>query len=921
MRYSSVAFGCFILAIGKRVQAEYRFFYTENDRKLEGTPGPNPFRYMTKGVHNDGQAEHLIAQDTYDSGGHVIMSVDLKEEKLLVVEVYDDAHANVLKEKMMVKGIHLERDTPVYAEQLIPEQQFGGMRGTERKLQTSQEIPYGIDNVFGSDLSPHLTLPQQVTKKMCIIDSGYMIVHPDLPNDADAADPNQGSSSSNPYSYDGCGHGSHVAGTIGAINNDYGVVGVYPGAPDMQIVKVFGSSGSNSCSWTYTSSLLAAGSYCKDSGAKIINMSLGGGSPSPTSEQFWQDLFDNHNMLIVAAAGNGGNGSYLYPASYPAIMSVAATDSSNNIASFSQYNDQVDIAAPGVAVKSTVGIDGYESWSGTSMASPHVAGVAMLLWNNHPDCTNAQIRSAMEKTAQDAGTIGRDDYYGNGIVRYHAANECLADPTYPCCTMPPPPTLSPTPPPPTAAPTPCNNGIDFLLKLQTDNFGAETSWEVTDYGATTSYLSGSGYSSQTYYELDGCLSEEACIFTIKDTWGDGICCGHGQGYYEVWMDNNLVGSGGDFDSVESIELCNSSPPVPPPSSPPVPPPSSPPVPPPTNSPTVDGGGFNGDPIILGLQKQVFKFEGRDGGWYSNLSNKNLNWNMQFKQFNSCPADENMFVSGLSFSTNDHDHTDMNFNSNILIVTTPNAIEECRSDPNAVCLGEGTLHISLDGGKTFVSKPGDYHFGSSSRIVAHNTYAPCSRKWHDYEVSQNDWKNLRNGGRRATQQEKKPIQLLKENKASMINPNTCAGWIKVRGELDDLFQQKGEWSTVYVETPVASFHVEYRRSDIYDRKCDFQSLDAWMTKVSDKMEKEEWAGILGETKYKVYDLNTGEQIKTDRNQLLRGKDDADYEVSGPFSTEFAAKSLGAVGQNHGLTHVVSSVINSVEKSIFGSKASA
>merc|ERR1719197_2130187 len=99
-------------------------------------------------------------------------------------------------------------------------------------------------------------------------------------------------------------------------------------------------------------------------------MSLGGGGASDFERNYFQDLFDNQGVLTIAAAGNGGSPSYLYPASYPSIMSVAATDSSDAKASFSQYNDEVDIAAPGVSVLSTVGGGGYSYYSGTSMATP-----------------------------------------------------------------------------------------------------------------------------------------------------------------------------------------------------------------------------------------------------------------------------------------------------------------------------------------------------------------------------------------------------------------------------------------------------------------------------------------------------------------------------------------------------------------------
>jgi len=338
-----------------------------------------------------------------------------------------------------------------------------------------------------------------------------------------------------------------------------------------------------------------------------------------------------------------------------------------------------------------------------------------------------------------------------------------------------------------------------------------------------------------------------------------------------------------------------------------PPPTPPPVTPAPVTPAPQDGGANSDPIILGLQNQVFKFIGQSDSWYANLANKYFQWNMQFRDFESCPVNESMFISGISISMFGDDDSD------ILIATTPEAIPECRNDPKRVCLGEGTLHISLDGGETYISEAGDYHSGLSTRVVAHNTYAACSRKWHDYDVS--DAKNLRRlaaanksqNRRRMAIQEKQPLQLLRENKAKMIDPEDCDDWIDERSKNNDLFQQKGQWSTLYIETELVSFHIEYRRSDFYDRQCDFQALDAWMTKVSSTVETEQWSGILGETKYKVYDKTTGDQIKSDRDQLLRGKDDADYEVDGPFGRKFAAATSSASESESVLKKMASSLL--------------
>ena len=93
---------------------------------------------------------------------------------------------------------------------------------------------------------------------------------------------------------------------------------------------------------------------CVDAGSNIVSMSLGGGGFSNTENEAYNRIYNDQNVLLVAAAGNDGNSAYSYPASYDAVMSVAAVSSNGNVASFSQYNDQVDIAAPGVDVMSTI---------------------------------------------------------------------------------------------------------------------------------------------------------------------------------------------------------------------------------------------------------------------------------------------------------------------------------------------------------------------------------------------------------------------------------------------------------------------------------------------------------------------------------------------------------------------------------------
>jgi subtilisin family serine protease len=128
-------------------------------------------------------------------------------------------------------------------------------------------------------------------------------------------------------------------------------------------------------------------------------------------------------VVTVAPAGNSGTSENQYPASYRWTVSVAAVDASKRVASFSQRNRYVDLAAHGVKVRSTLprSHGSYGSLSGTSMASAHVAGVAAILFSKDPSASGKQVRDAMTSTAQDLGTAGYDSSYGNGLVDALAA--------------------------------------------------------------------------------------------------------------------------------------------------------------------------------------------------------------------------------------------------------------------------------------------------------------------------------------------------------------------------------------------------------------------------------------------------------------------------------------------------------------------
>lgn len=283
----------------------------------------------------------------------------------------------------------------------------------------AESTPYGITMVQADQVSDASTS----NRKVCIMDTGYTLNHVDLPSSGITGDDKAGNNSTGNWYNDGNGHGTHVAGTIAAIGgNGQGVVGVNPsGNLGLHIVKVFNDSGN----WGYGSDLVIAVEQCIAAGSNVISMSLGGSAFSSAEQSAFDSAF-SQGVLSIAAAGNSGNSSLSYPASYNSVVSVAAVDSSGNKASFSQFNSQVEIAAPGVSVNSTWNNGGYNSISGTSMATPHVSGVAALIWSHYPSCSNQKVRDAMNLSAEDRGSPGRDTSYGYGIVKAKAALDRLA---------------------------------------------------------------------------------------------------------------------------------------------------------------------------------------------------------------------------------------------------------------------------------------------------------------------------------------------------------------------------------------------------------------------------------------------------------------------------------------------------------------
>lgn len=255
--------------------------------------------------------------------------------------------------------------------------------------------------------------------RVAIIDTGVAVDHPDISQKVVARFNFSDQEILKNEDYDKYGHGTHVAGIVAAVHNSAGVAGVCPECTILD-AKVLNDNGSGS------SSGVAKGiDWAVANGAKVINMSLGQRVSSRTLEAAVNRAW-SEGVVIVAAAGNAGTQAKIYPGAYSKVIAVAATDNKDAKASFSTYGQWVDVAAPGVHVYSTFPLHefvlgtqngrhtGYDLASGTSMASPIVAGVAALAWSSHPGATNTSVRANIESTAEKI--TGTGSYWVHGRV-------------------------------------------------------------------------------------------------------------------------------------------------------------------------------------------------------------------------------------------------------------------------------------------------------------------------------------------------------------------------------------------------------------------------------------------------------------------------------------------------------------------------
>ncbi len=241
---------------------------------------------------------------------------------------------------------------------------------------------------------------------VAVIDTGIYYYHEDLATNYVALGYDWVNNDTDPL--DDHGHGTHCAGIIAAVlNNSIGIAGLAQ-------IRVMAEKGLNYMGWGTEDWLTNAIIHATDAGANIISMSWGGYFDSKLIYEAIKYAYDA-GVLLVAAAGNEATSTKPYPAGYKEVIAVAATDQNDYTAPWSNFGDWIELAAPGVSIYSTVPW-GYESWSGTSMACPHVAGVAALAGSLFPNKTRDWVRLWLRYTADDLGDKGFDIHYGYGRV-------------------------------------------------------------------------------------------------------------------------------------------------------------------------------------------------------------------------------------------------------------------------------------------------------------------------------------------------------------------------------------------------------------------------------------------------------------------------------------------------------------------------
>jgi thermitase len=287
---------------------------------------------------------------------------------------------------------------------------FSQQYGLHNTGQGGGTVDADIDAPDGWEATGLTSWPTSGGVRVGVIDTGIDQAHPDLSGQTVACARFEDVLIPNGCADDN-GHGTHVTGTIAAkANNGIGIAGVAFNA-DLVVCKALDEFGSGALG-----DVASCIDWVASQGARIISMSFEGGPALTLQDAVTAAWDDGNGPLLVAAAGNQGGETLAYPAAYPEVVSVAATDRADARAEFSNTNPDVELAAPGVDILSTALGGDYATDSGTSMATPHVSGVAAVLRQLFPADSANTIRFRLAATADDLGPAGRDSSFGFGRV-------------------------------------------------------------------------------------------------------------------------------------------------------------------------------------------------------------------------------------------------------------------------------------------------------------------------------------------------------------------------------------------------------------------------------------------------------------------------------------------------------------------------
>ncbi|PIR58960.1 MAG: hypothetical protein COU69_02790 [Candidatus Pacebacteria bacterium CG10_big_fil_rev_8_21_14_0_10_56_10] len=389
------------------------------------TASSRPFRSIV--ILEDHSLNNEAVDALENLGGRVLKELPLVNG--LVVLLPSEA---AVPEVEAVAGVaRVEPDIRVFALHHRPGHDGGPPSDngdTDPEPEEEQTLEWGVDRI-DAELAWATSTGQGVA--VAVIDTGIDKDHPDLTDNLSGGINFVAPSTGPPWQRvadpdnwdDDNGHGTHVAGIVGASNNQIGVIGTAPQS-NLWAVKVLDKNGSG-----FLSDVIDGINWSVNNNIAVINMSLGTSSDSTALNEA-VDAAYQAGVVLVAAAGNSGDGDpstneVLYPAKYDSVVAVAATDKSDGTPSWSSEGEQVELAAPGVEIRSTWNDGSYHTISGTSMASPHAAGTAALVLTTLVGTFDAdadgswdpaEVRAALQATAEDLGPAGFDNFYGHGLV-------------------------------------------------------------------------------------------------------------------------------------------------------------------------------------------------------------------------------------------------------------------------------------------------------------------------------------------------------------------------------------------------------------------------------------------------------------------------------------------------------------------------